>query len=245
MSKLRDDVKLLFLDIETKPATAYVWKGFKENIGVDQIIDPGGILCVGAKWQNTDDVIFLSEWEDGQEQMLMQTQKLIEESDAIIGVNHERFDLPWLWGEFARHNIPAPPKPTLIDLQKYWRRGMRFFSNKLAFVGPHLVGSAKEEHEGFMLWRKVMEGDKDARKRMQSYCEQDVRLNEELYIKIKQYMPIHPYLGSTIKEERECPDCGSNHVHMSKNRRTKVYLIQQLHCQDCGRYFDGKRKKMV
>ena len=48
--KVHEDAKILVLDIETRPALVYAWKGFKENIGVDQIVEPDGILCVGAKW---------------------------------------------------------------------------------------------------------------------------------------------------------------------------------------------------
>jgi DNA polymerase elongation subunit (family B) len=236
------DAKLLVLDIETRPALVYAWKGFKENIGVDQIVEPDGILCVGAKWVGGESYMF-TDWEHGHVDMLRRTAKLIEESDAVIGVNHERFDIPWLMAEFARYNVPAPPKPTNIDLQKYWRRGMRFFSNKLAYVGPLLVGERKMDHEGFMLWRKVMEGDKEARQRMVDYCAQDVQLTEDLYIKLRQYLPNHPYLANTKKDD--CPNCGSNHVHISKYRRTKTMRIQQLHCQSCGSYFDGKREKMT
>jgi len=241
-SSINEDAKLLVLDIETRPALVYAWKGFKENIGVDQIVESDGVLCVGAKWIDGEEYM-LTEWEHGTKDMLRRTAKLIEESDAIIGVNHARFDLPWLNGEFARYNVPAPPKPTMIDLQQYWKRGMRFFSNKLAYVGPLLVGEAKQEHEGFMLWRRVMDGDKDAQKRMEDYCRQDVNLTERLYHKIKPFMPTHPYLGKT--KNGNCPVCGSDHVHVSKYRRTKTMRIQQLHCQDCGSYFDGKREKMV
>jgi hypothetical protein len=42
--------KILLLDIETAPATAYVWKLFDENVGLDQLITPGRIICWAAKW---------------------------------------------------------------------------------------------------------------------------------------------------------------------------------------------------
>lgn len=234
--------KILTLDIETKPALVYAWKGFKENIGVDQIVESPGILCVGAKWVDGEEYMF-TEWGHGTKDMLRRTAKLIEESDMVIGVNQNRFDLPWLNGEFARYNIPAPPQPTSLDLQQFWRKKMRFFSNRLAYVGPHLVGSSKLEHEGFMLWRRVMDGDAEAQKKMEDYCIQDVRLTEELYFKLREFIPNHPYLADTKRDS--CPNCGSEHVHISKYRRTKTMRIQQLHCQDCGSYYDGKKERMI
>lgn len=235
--------KILVLDIETRPALVYAWKGFKENIGVDQIVEPDGVLCVGAKWAGTDESFMFTEWEHGMEGMLRSVAYLMQEADTIVGVNHERFDIPWLIAQFAQYNIPAIEKATLIDLQKFWRRNMRFFSNKLAYVGPLLVGEGKVEHEGFMLWRRVLEGDNDARERMKKYCEGDVDLTEKLYFKLRPFLPNHPYLSNT--KNGHCPSCSSDHVHISKYRRTKTMRIQQLHCQNCGSYFDGKKEKMI
>lgn len=243
LKKAKLGSKLLVLDIETRPALVYAWKGFKENIGVDQIVEPDGVLSVAAKWAGGDEIMFWSEWEHGRKEMLLNIQRLIQESDAIIGINHAKFDIPWLNGEFARENIPAPAKPTLIDLQTFWRKNMRFFSNKLAYVGPLLVQNKKVEHEGFMLWRKVMEGDKEAQARMKEYNIGDVVLTEQLYFKLLQFIPNHPYLADTKRDS--CPNCGSDHVHISKYRRTKTMRIQQLHCQSCGSYFDGKKEKMT
>ena len=53
--------KLLFLDIEWKPATAYVWRMWDENISPDQLIDEGGMLCFCAKWEGSKDSLFFSE----------------------------------------------------------------------------------------------------------------------------------------------------------------------------------------
>lgn len=241
--KLHPEARVLTLDIETKPAIVYQWSAFQKYTSPEMIIEPDGVLCVGAKWAGEDEPIFYSEWEHGTVEMLRETAKLIHDSDAIVGVNHEKFDLPWLMGEFARFNVPAPPKPTLIDLQKYWKRHMRFFSNKLAYVGPILTGKGKVEHEGFELWPKVMNGDKEAQAKMKEYCIGDVTLTEDLYFKLREFLPNHPFMSNT--KHANCPACDSPHVHVSKYRRTRTMRIQQLHCQNCGHYFDGTRQRMT
>jgi hypothetical protein len=45
--------KILFLDIETRPATALVWGLFDINVALNQIVDPGGTMCFGALWGGT------------------------------------------------------------------------------------------------------------------------------------------------------------------------------------------------
>jgi hypothetical protein len=111
--------------------------------------------------------------------------------------------------------------------------------NRLAFIGPLLKAGFKTKHEGFELWTGVMNGSPLARLKMEKYNRQDVVLTEKVYLKIKPFIRNHPHLG---KAKRECGACGSNKVWLSKYRRTKYFKIEQLHCQDCGAYQDGKKE---
>ena len=42
--------KILFLDAETSPNSAFVWGLFKQNIGINQMIDSIRVMCWSAKW---------------------------------------------------------------------------------------------------------------------------------------------------------------------------------------------------
>lgn len=235
--------KMLVLDIETRPALSYHWGLFKVNIGIEQIKEPDGILCFAAKWVGKPEVFAFSDWEHGQKAMLTAARDLITEADALITKNGERFDLPWLMREFLKHDIAPPPPTTHIDLEKTARKNMRFLSNKLDWIVQYLGVGKKVDHEGFKLWRKVMDGNPIAQRKMIRYCKGDVRVTDRLYHKMRAFIPNHPHMGFTPK--KQCGACGSHHVHVSKWRRTKAMRIQQLHCQSCGSYFDGIRQKVT
>lgn len=234
-------MKILILDIETKPAQAYVWRAYGEqNIGVEQIIDAGGIICVGAKWLGERETFLFSEWEHGYNEMLLNVHDMLSEADAVITYNGEKFDLPKLNGAFLLQGFDPVPPLTSIDVVKSVRK-LGYFVNRLAFIGPFLGVGAKIKHEGFDLWVKVMDGNVPAQRRMARYCKQDVKLLEKLYMKVRPFIKNHPHLG---KEARECGACRSNHVQSRGYRRTKYFKIQRLQCQNCGSWQDGRRTKV-
>lgn len=232
------DNKILVIDIETRPALAYIWGAFKENIGHEQVVHPGGIICFAAKWVGSPEVFFYSEWTHGRAEMLREAHRLLEESDAVITYNGDKFDLPKLQGEFLLDGLP-PLKPlTSIDALKAVKKN-GFLMNRLAFIGPLLRVGGKIKHEGFSLWSKVIDGDEKAQDKMKKYNIQDVALLEKLYLKIRPYIKNHPHMG---EKKSECGACGSNRVQSRGFRRTKVYRIQRLQCQSCGSWQDGKRE---
>lgn len=240
MVKLPDQ-KILLLDIEWRPTTALVWSAWKINVGPEQIIEHGGLLCVGAKWLDEKTCYLFSEWEHGHVGMLERIHEMMSHADAIITYNGDRFDIPKLHGEFVKFDLPPVPPCTSIDCLKAVKK-FGYFMNRLAFIGPFLGIGAKLEHEGFALWKKVMDGDENAQRRMSRYCIQDVRMLEKLYLKIRPYIRSHPHMGKT--GHSECPSCGGKTTHSRGTRRTRAYKIQRLQCQDCGHWFDGKRTKI-
>jgi hypothetical protein len=232
--------RILFLDIETRPAVGYAWGLWDVTIGVDQIIDRGGTICFGAKWLGEKRNIFYSDWQHGHEEMVRQAHRLISEADAVVTFNGDKFDLPKLQGEFIVANLPPPPPVTSIDVYKAVKK-FGFLSNKLAFVGPLLTGDDKIKHEGFRLWTSVLAGDKKAQKKMQRYCIQDVVLLEKVYLRVRPYIRNHPHMAMT--GPLQCGACQSHRIQSRGVRRTKSTFIQRLHCQACGAWQDGKRVK--
>lgn len=233
--------KLLYLDIEWKPATAYVWKMWDENITPSQLIDEGGLLCFCAHWEGSNEWLFFSEWEHGKTGMAEAALALLSEADGVVTYNGDRYDLPKLHGEILLAGLSPPPPVTSIDLIKTIKK-MGFVMNRLAYIGPLLKVGGKVKHEGFDLWKSVMAGDEKAQRKMKRYCIQDVRLLVNLYKKVKAFVKNHPHLGST---KHECGACGSSQTQSRGYRRTKHYRIQRIQCNSCGSWSDGTRTKIV
>lgn len=233
--------RILFVDIEWEPAKAYIWKCWDETITPDQLIDEGGMLCFCAKWQGEKEFQFFSKWDDGRDGMAKAALDLLSEAEAVVTFNGDKYDIPKLTGEIVLAGLTPPPPPTSIDVIKTVKK-FGFIMNRLAYIGPLLSVGRKQKHEGFNLWKSVIEGDEKAQKRMKKYNIQDVRLLEKLYNRVKPFIKNHPNMEGSAAGS--CGACGSKRVHSRGYRRTKYFRIQRLQCQDCGSWCDGTRTKV-
>lgn len=232
--------KILHIDIEWAPATIYVFDPWNVHVTPEHVIDDGGLLCFCAHWHGSKEFQFYSDWDDGQEGMAKAALKLLSEADAVITYNGDKYDIPKLRGAMVLAGITPPPPPTSIDLIKVVKR-FGFLMNRLAFIGPLLNAGGKMKHEGFALWRSVLEGDTKAMARMKKYCVQDVKLLVNLYNRILPYIDNHPHLGDN---KGACGACGSNHMQLRGFRRTKFFKVRRMQCQDCGAWSTGTRQKV-
>lgn len=232
--------KILVIDVEWAPAVAYVWKMWDENIGPDQLIDEGGLLCFSYHWVGDKEYHFLSRWEHGSAMMADTLYAVLNSADAVVTYNGDKYDLPKIRGHLLLNYLPDFAPPTSIDLLKTVKK-FGFVMNKLAYIAPFLNVGAKLKHEGFQLWRSVLEGDAAAQRRMQRYCVQDVKVTTSLYKKIKHFIKDHPHLGDN---KGQCGNCGSDHLHHRGYRRTKFFKTERLQCQACGSWSTGKRIKI-
>lgn len=232
--------KILVLDLEWEPAQAYVWRMWDQNIQPDMLIDHGGMLCFSASYMGSKEFFFFSKWKDGRLGMAKAASRLLEECDAVVTYNGDRYDLPKITGEILLAGLTPPPPVTSIDLLKAVKK-FGFNMNRLAYIAPLLGIGSKLKHEGFHLWKGVMAGCEKSQKKMERYCIQDVRVTKRLYNKIKPFITNHPFFGLAA---HECGTCGSKKVQKRGVYRTKHFITQRLHCQNCGSWQKGTRKKV-
>jgi DNA polymerase elongation subunit (family B) len=232
--------RVLILDLETAPHTAYVWGLWDQNVGLSQLIDTGRVMSVAAKWYGEKFIHQYDEHKDGHGTMLELAHELLEEADAVIHYNGTKFDIPMLHKEFLEYEMAPPSGIKQIDLLKTVRSQFRFPSNKLDYVVQHLGIGAKTEHEGFKLWVKCMEGDDKAWTRMRKYNVQDVVLTEKLYDRLQPWVKGGLNYG-LFDAEGCCTKCGSFSLTKRGFATTNTGRYQRWQCDDCGGWSQEKR----
>ena len=237
-------MKILLIDIETAPNTAYVWGLFKQNISISQIVDSSAMLCWAAKWLGSSEVHFMSIL-DGKKRMLKAAHKLLSEADAVVHYNGSRFDIPTLNKEFLEAGMPPPAPYAQIDLLRTARQQFRFPSNKLDYVGKALGVGSKVKHEGFELWIKCMNKDKEAWERMEEYNKQDVLLLEEVYHRFLPWIKNHPNRGVHHESSHSCPNCGSVHLTRRGYNVSQAGKYQRYQCQACGTWSSERKTEKM
>lgn len=237
--RLNSTAKVLVIDIEWRPALAYVWQMWKINVNPDMLIDHGGMLCFCAHWAGTKDYMFFSEWEHGKEGMAQAALELLEEADAVVTFNGDKYDIPKINGEIILAGLTPPPPPTSIDLIKTVKT-FGFNMNRMAYVAPRLGIGNKMKHEGFALWKSVMDGDKKAQKKMERYCVNDVKITAKMYSRILPFIRNHPHLD--VGGKCRCPACNSKSTQKRGYRSTRCFRTQRMRCNNCGHWFLTTRK---
>ena len=127
-------MKILHVDIETAPNKVYVWGLWNQNVGINQIVEPGYTLCWAAKWHGKRGVIFDSVYESKPKDMIKHIHSLLDEADVVCHYNGTKFDIPTLNAEFLMFGLQPPSQYKQLDLLKTARGQFRFPSNKLDYI---------------------------------------------------------------------------------------------------------------
>jgi len=233
---------ILILDLEMAPMRAYVWRRWKENVNLEQTITDNFILCWSAKWLYDTKIYSASLTPDeiareDDRRITSIMWNLLDYADIVIAYNGRKADLPWLNSAFLRAGLP-PTKPFfLVDPYDVVKKVFGFTSNKMDAIAGYL-GIEHKLETSFDLWRQCMEGDVDAMKYMVQYNQVDVKILEEIYLKMRPWIPRHPNI-SNIMDVDACPFCASEHYTemVGQYYYTTTGKYKLYRCDDCGAVF--------
>ncbi|MFD7017186.1 ribonuclease H-like domain-containing protein [Streptomyces sp. NPDC059928] len=237
-------MKILTLDLETSPNLAHVWGLWNQNVGINQLLESGEVICFAAKWYDAKEVKFFSSHQHGKAAMVNAAHELLEQADTVVHFNGQRFDIPHLNREFLEAGL-APPAPfAQVDLLKVVKRQFRFPSNKLDYVVQKLGIGKKTAHTGHQLWVDCLSGDERAWRLMRKYNCQDVKVTESLYDYLLPWIPTHPNhaLYDAQGDEHQCPNCGSEALKKEGRAYTAVSVFQRYRCEGCGKWSRGSKR---
>lgn len=213
----------------------HVWGLWQQNVGINQILASGYVMCWAAKWYGDDEIHFDSVHRSKPEKMLRGIHRLVDDADCVIHYNGTSFDMPTLNKEFIVHGMNPPSPYKQVDLCITAKKVFRFPSNKLEYIAKTLGLGEKTKHEGHELWVKCMNEDPEAWKRMEEYNKNDVVLLESVYEKMRPWVRNHPNHG--LYDEPGvpvCPSCGSGRLQRRGFSRTQINKFARYQCQECG-----------
>lgn len=249
--------KILVFDIETSPMISYHWGHWQQNIYLDQVIQNQIVLTWSAKWLYADDV--LSDKVTSKEainnddkRVVGSLWKLLNEADITIAHYGDKYDTPWMNSRFVIHGFPPPNVVTTIDTKKVASKTFRFASNKLDALAGYFGMEGKIKTD-FDLWKGCMNGDQKSIDDMNTYCDQDVRVLEEVYLKLRPFIKAHPNVGLYLEsDEPVCAACGSENMKVESNdyyTPTGRYSVYRCNCGALSRQrthnMDAERRKIL
>lgn len=168
--------------------------------------------------------------------MLAGIHKLLDEADAVITWNGQRFDIPTLQTEFLLHKLGPPSPYKHIDLLRVSKSSFRFPSNKMDYVAQRLGHAGKIETGGMKLWKGCMSGDPESWATMEQYNRADIRVLRECYDDLRPWIRVHPNAG--LHDEPGlpvCPNCGSGNLQRRGYAYTALNKYARYRCE-CGKW---------
>jgi uncharacterized protein YprB with RNaseH-like and TPR domain len=214
-TKLRTQRRRLFFDIETSPNIGLFWEaGYKKNIDYSNIIKERAIICICWKWEDDRQVEFVH-WDSKQSDktLLEKFIKIANQADELVAHNGDKFDLAWIRTRCLFHEIEMFPTYKSIDTLKVSRSKFKFNSNRLNYIAQFL-GIGQKIKTDYNLWKEiVLNKDKKSLEKMVKYCQQDVKLLEDVYKKLSVHMEVKTHYGVIFGQDRgSCPECGSDEL---------------------------------
>lgn len=234
---------LLVLDIETLPILAYVWGAYEQNLNIDSIVKDWVVLAWSAKWLGSDkiisDILTSKEALDRNDERLVGGfWKLLDRANVVIGHNSKAFDIRKLNTRFMFHELTPPSYYKHIDTYLAARSAFGMTFNKLDYIASYLELDRKK-HTDFSLWVRCDNGDKKALRKMRDYNIQDVKMLEDIYLRIRGWIPNHPNT-SLIANIDACPVCLGTYKRIGEYFTSKK-AYPEYRCNNCGAIFHGTK----
>lgn len=235
---MSDPRKILYIDIETKPAKVYTFQFWNVNISPDKIIEAGGLMCFSYSWHDEETKFFRGT----PKQMAKLLYRLLDEADVVVTYNGNKFDLPHIERLFTLCKMKSPSPYVSVDLFAVMKREQRgvWPSLRLAYLAQELELRGKVPNDGFQLWVDCMKNDPVAWEHMEKYNLRDVDILKEMFPdlrhKVKNLPAAQLYMDS---DSPCCPNCGSEQIQSRGFQRNKTRAYRRFHCQSCGDWFRG------
>ena len=233
--------RVLFIDIETAPILAQVWKIWDENISLSQIKQDWHLISFAAKFLGEKEIFYMDQRKskniEDDRKLLEAIWKLLDEADIVVGQNSKAFDVKKINARFIMNGFSPPSSFKQIDTLLIAKKYFGFTSNKLEFMTSKLnkkhKKSSHKKFTGFELWKECLNGNQTAWREMEEYNKLDILSLEELYHKL---IPWDTSINFDLYTDDVVNTCKCGNTEFKKNgfAYTSSGKFQRFCCTECG-----------
>lgn len=236
--------KILFFDIETTPMISYTWGRWHQNVSLEQTVQESYMLCWSASWMHSTelfgDCLTPEESVKGDDNRIIESLwRYVDEADILVAYNGVDFDVKKINGMFFTHGLNPPSPYKVVDPCRVARAKFGFSSNRMDALAKYL-GIPMKMGTDFSLWKRCMQGSKEALDYMFEYNKKDVDILKQIYIKMLPYINSHPNVCNYVDNNMACTHCGETknfekiegHYYYTDVNKYQIYR-----CLTCGSVF--------
>lgn len=234
-------IKTLVYDLETSPLTIRAYETYNTNaLSIKRF---SHIYCGSYRWLGEKTIHCIAQidfparfkadiYDDYD--VVKGFHELVMQADIVLGYNVNGFDDKVLNTRFLYYGMELPPPHKSIDPLTTARRKLKLANNKLNTVAQYFGLGQKSASTNAQLWQPCERGDKKAWQLMKKYCNNDVQLVEDVYMKLRPLITTHPNLATMSQKVDCCPVCLGTNLISNGVRTTQTMSYRRLQCKDCG-----------
>lgn len=239
--------KILLYDLEIS-RTRVEGYGSRWEFRVVKFLKQSELMCYSYKELGESKVHFVSRHDFKKyHDFVKSLRDLLDSATITIAHNGGSFDDKMANRFFVTEGLTPPRPRKTIDTRREAKRWFRFESNKLDDLGDFL-GLGRKENVGYADLEDDFMSNNPSKKTirlMKKYNDQDVRLLESIYLRLRPYMQSHPNLGDIHQADGICPKCGSDNLQRRGFNHRRTGKVQRYQCIDCGGWTNESSIKKV
>lgn len=255
MGNVKDDLKILLMDLELTFAVYYAYPSKREQYLSDKnIIHDQFCTCAAWKWLHektihvvkiTDDKKWSKKNFRNDEIVAKKLHALMTEADVIVAHNGDNFDIKHANTLFRKHGLGPIPQQKSVDTLKVARKYFSFPGNSLDSLAKRFGSKGKNRKPN---WYKMTDGDEKEIDIAARYCKNDVKELEIIFKEMRPYIQNYPAVKQNPKQPMEiryvgdsCHKCGKG-VFKSNGKILRAGARhKRLQCNCCGAWSAGEK----
>jgi uncharacterized protein YprB with RNaseH-like and TPR domain len=218
-----------------------------ECSGVSFKANSGFLLCVGVKELGKPEVEIYERDNMlpdplNDRALVKRVYERLVESDMWITHNGKWFDVRYFNSRLLKWGLPPLPSIPHFDTCELGFKRLAI-KNSLKEMGKYLGCKTTKFDVNMDDWVRAYAGNKKSLALIVSHCKADVKLTEQVYLKLRPMGFKHPNIALINEDGRQCPICGKKGTLQSRGwLPAQVNKAKRYQCTSCGGWSHGGYK---